>query len=120
MQSIKGNFTVGAAVATLALAMTCGTLASAHAQEPSKPPVPQTQPAPMPDQTQDQAKSASWTGTIVKDGDGYSLKDSSGSTFRLDDASKAQQFEGKAVKVTGQLDEQAKMIHVESIEGSEG
>jgi hypothetical protein len=121
MQSIRRDFTVGAF--TLALALTCGSpfLTAAHAQEPGKPPVPQTQPQPqMPDQTPAQAKSASWTGTIVKDGDGYSLKASSGSMFKLDDSSKAQQFEGKTVKVTGQLDEQAKMIHVESIEGSEG
>jgi hypothetical protein len=121
MQSMKRDLTVGAF--TLALALMCGSsfLTVAHAQEPGKPPAPQTQPQPqMPDQTQAPAKSSSWTGTIVKDGDGYSLKDSSGSTFKLDDSSKAQQFEGKTVKVTGQLDDQAKMIHVESIEGSEG
>lgn len=118
---MKRDLTVGAF--TLALALMCGSsfLTVAHAQEPGKPPAPQTQPQPqMPDQTQAPAKSSSWTGTIVKDGDGYSLKDSSGSTFKLDDSSKAQQFEGKTVKVTGQLDDQAKMIHVESIEGSEG
>jgi hypothetical protein len=120
MQSIRRDLTVGAF--TLALALVCSPIvAVAHAQEPGKPPAPQTQPQPqMPDQTEAPSKSSSFTGTIVKDGDGYSLKDSSGSTFKLDDSSKAQQFEGKSVKVTGELDEQAKMIHVESIEGSEG
>jgi hypothetical protein len=121
MQSVKRELTVGAF--TLALALMCGNsfLTTVHAQEPGKPPVPQTQPQPeMPDQTQAPAKSSTWTGTIVKDGDRYSLKESSGSTYRLDDSGKAQEFEGRAVKVTGELDDQAKVIHVESIEGTEG
>jgi hypothetical protein len=34
----------------------------------------------------------------------------------MDDPSKAQPFAGKQVKVTGRLDTDAKLIHVESIE----
>ena len=55
----------------------------------------------------------------MKDGSDYMLRDSSGAIFKLDDAKRAKPFEGKTVKVTGELDEQAKVIHVESIEGAE-
>jgi hypothetical protein len=56
-------------------------------------------------------------GTVVRDGESFSLRDGSGSMFKLDDASKAQPFEGKQVKVTGRLDTEAKLIHVDAIEG---
>jgi hypothetical protein len=89
---------------------------------PSQPQTPpdQTQPASPAsgqDQTkQDQAQSTTFTGTITKDGEQYILKDSSGGVFKLDDATRAQPFEGKSVKVTGKLDTDAKLIHVENIE----
>ena len=75
----------------------------------------QTQPSqPLPGQ--DQASSSTFTGTIMKDGEQFLLKDSSGTVYRLDDSSRASTFEGKSVKVTGKLDTNAKMIHVEAIE----
>lgn len=84
---------------------------SAFAQDQAQPQ--QQQP------DQNQAKSATFTGTIVKNGDEFVLRDSSGQVFGLDNSDKAKQFEGKTVKVTGQLDEQAKVIHVENIEPAE-
>lgn len=83
-------------------------------QEPQTPPS-QTQP----DQAvpnQDQSKTTTFTGTIVKDGEQYVLRDSSGGVYKLDDSSRAQAFEGKTVKVTGRLDADSKMIHVDSIQ----
>ena len=83
-------------------------------QEPQNPPS-QTQP----DQAtpnQDQSKTTTFTGTIVKDGEQYVLRDSSGGVYKLDDSSRAQAFEGKTVKVTGRLDPDSKMIHVDSIQ----
>jgi uncharacterized protein YdeI (BOF family) len=86
----------------------------------------QSQPQQQPDQAQPQQKSdqgqeksATFTGTIVKNGEQYMLRDSSGQILGLDDSDKARPFEGKTVKVTGQLDEQAKVIHVENIEAAE-
>ena len=84
--------------------------AAAQDQAPSQAQAPQQQP----DQST-QSKSSTFTGTVMKSGDQYMLHDSSGETFKLDDADRAQAFEGKTVRVTGQLDEQAKTIHVESI-----
>jgi uncharacterized protein YdeI (BOF family) len=76
-------------------------------QEPQNPP----------DQaTPDASKTTTFTGTIVKDGEQYILRDSSGSVYKLDDASRAQSFEGKTVKVTGRLDRDSKIIHVDSIQ----
>ncbi|HEY1579377.1 MAG TPA: DUF5818 domain-containing protein [Terracidiphilus sp.] len=83
-------------------------------QEPQAPPS-QT----SPDQTTpnpDQAKTTTFTGTIVKDGEQYVLRDSSGGIYKLDDSSRAQAFEGKTVKVTGRLDADSKVIHVDSIQ----
>jgi hypothetical protein len=72
-----------------------------------------------PDQpAQEPAKSTTFTGTVVRDGEQFVLRDSAGGVFKLDDTARAQPFEGKAVKVTGRLDEEAKLIHVDSIEAA--
>lgn len=86
-------------------------------QEPQTPPS-QT----APDQAtpnNNEAKTTTFTGTIMKHGDQYVLEDSSGKTYKLDDSSRAQSFEGKTVKVTGRLDRNSKMIHVDSIEAAQ-
>jgi len=83
-------------------------------QEPQAPPA-QAQP----DQAvpnQDSAKSTTFTGIVMKNGEEYVLRDSSGSVYKLDDSSRAQSFEGKTVKITGRLDASAKMIHVDTIQ----
>jgi len=100
------------------IAPTVSGPAQAQQQKPSQPQQPMPDQAqPTPNQPgQDQAQSATFTGTIVKDGSAYVLKDSSGSVFKLDDATRAQPFEGKSVKITGKLDTDAKLIHVENIE----
>jgi uncharacterized protein YdeI (BOF family) len=82
-------------------------------QEPQTPPA-QTSPDQMPNPNA--SKTTTFTGTVVKDGEQYVLRDSSGGVYKLDDSSRAQAFEGKTVKVTGRLDSQSKMIHVDSIE----
>jgi len=133
MRSIKRNLFdlsilgVMALVFALAWGSPFSGASSALAQDQAQPQQPQpdqarpqqqpdqSQPQQQPDQTQ--AKSATFTGTVVKNGDQYALRDSSGAVYTLDDAERAKPFEGKTVKVTGQLDEQAKVIHVETIEG---
>jgi len=85
-------------------------------QEPQAPPS-QAQP----DQAQpnpDSARSTTFTGIVMKDGEQYVLRDSAGSVYKLDDSSRAQSFEGKTVKVTGQLDPNSKLIHVDTIEAA--
>jgi len=143
MRSLKHNFfdlTVLGAL-TLAFALAWGSpfvsTSTASAQEQIQPQQPpnQAQPQqpqpdqaqPQPDQTQpqqpqpdqNQPQIATFTGTVVKNGDQFALRDSSGAVYTLDDSQRAKPFEGKTVKVSGQLDEQAKVIHVENIEGVE-
>jgi uncharacterized protein YdeI (BOF family) len=83
-------------------------------QEPQAPPAQTSPDQSMP--SQDQSKATTFTGTIVKDGENYVLRDSSGGIYKLDDSSRAQAFEGKTVKVTGKLDADSKLIHVDSIQ----
>jgi hypothetical protein len=61
-------------------------------------------------------------GTVVREGLNYMLRDSSGEEYRLDAMSSAQAFEGRPVKVSGQLEESSRLIHVQEIEepGREG
>jgi uncharacterized protein YdeI (BOF family) len=82
-------------------------------QEPQTPPSQTAPDQAMPNQD---SKTTTFTGTVVKDGEQYVLRDSSGSVYKLDDSSRAQAFEGKTVKVTGRLDANSKMIHVDSIQ----
>lgn len=62
------------------------------------------------------AKPVVVTGTIVKSGDNFVLQDTSGTVYQLDAQDKAQPYEGKSVKVTGKLEAESKLLHVESIE----
>jgi uncharacterized protein YdeI (BOF family) len=65
---------------------------------------------------QSEAKSVILSGTIQRDGEQFFLREASGQIYRLDDPQHAQAFEGQAVKVTGKLDTQTRLIHVEHIE----
>ena len=57
----------------------------------------------------------SFIGSIVKNGEKYMLH--TGNTdYQLDDQAQASKFEGKDVKVTGQVDRMSETIRVQSIE----
>jgi Protein of unknown function (DUF5818) len=56
----------------------------------------------------------SFSGTVLKSGDKYMLKDeASGNTYDIDHQDEVQKFEGKRVKVHGTLDASGKMIHLQ-------
>jgi hypothetical protein len=58
-----------------------------------------------------------FSGTIVKSGDTFTLNDvSDKAVYQLDDPQKASQFEGKRVNIKGTLDSTKKLIHVQTIE----
>jgi hypothetical protein len=56
-------------------------------------------------------------GSISKSGGKFVLH-TGGTDYQLDDQSEARKFEGKDVKVTGQLDQSSNTIKVASIEPS--
>ena len=60
-----------------------------------------------------------FTGTIGRGSDGYFLKGANGAAYRLDDATKAQPFDGKNVQISGKLEMDTNLIHVESIKSAQ-
>jgi uncharacterized protein YdeI (BOF family) len=67
-------------------------------------------------QNEDSDEAITFTGTVISDGDQFTLRDSSGSVYLLDDSERASPFADKRVKVTGSLGTEARFIHVETIE----
>lgn len=120
MKSMQHTVVLGLSACALAVMNAASWGLPLH--EGSATPMPllqEPQQAPQTDQGRpDEAKATTFTGTVVKQGESYVLRDSSGAVYRLDNASRAAQFEGKSVTVTGKLDPQTKMIHVDSIEGA--
>jgi hypothetical protein len=100
----------------LALTLGVATMGSLFAQNDQP-----AQNSPKSSQTSQQSDhqytAKEFTGTITKDGDTMMLKDSSSNvSYKLDDASKAKDYVGKQVKVTGTLDSSTNVIHVDSIQ----
>jgi hypothetical protein len=113
------NDLMRASVLVLTLAM--GTLGLLYTQESQQPqPSPDTPQEGQSNQPQPgtQAKNAKeFTGTIVKRSGTTMLNDSAANiTYKLDDQSKAKEYVGKQVRVTGTLDSSTNVIHVDSIQ----
>lgn len=92
-------------------------------QQPSTQPSPSTPqpPSAQPPATGSQSSASStpsasgaqeFSGTVVKSGDKYVLKDDSGKTYDIDHQTDVAKFEGKRVRVQGTLDESGKKILV--------
>jgi hypothetical protein len=63
-----------------------------------------------------QAQSSVFQGTVLRNGERFSLRTSSGQIYLLDDPEHVQPYEGKNVRITGTLDSNAKLIHVARID----
>ena len=93
-------------------------------------PTPETQPSQNPTPAQpsehqtgpstqesNQAPTAqTFTGTISKEADSYVLKVSDSSSYKLDNQSCVQPYEGRRVQITGALDRALNLIHVDKVE----
>lgn len=66
--------------------------------------------------SQQQPATQSFTGTITKTGDKFVLTVAGGVTYQLDDQDRAKQYEGKQVKIIGNLDSTSNTLHVSSIQ----
>ena len=100
----------------LALALSLMNVGSIYAQESHTPKSDQqSQTSQQPNMQQPEAKA--FTGTIVKDGNSYMLKDTASNvSYKVDDDSKVKDYVGKQVKITGTLDSSTNVIHIDSIE----
>ena len=96
-------------------------------QQPTPDPNPQSQPAPdptpnaqtpaAPSSTETSTSPAqTFTGTISKEADSFTLKVSDTSSYKLDNQQQVQQYVGQRVRVTGTLDPASNLIHVERVE----
>jgi len=66
--------------------------------------------------SQNQAPTAfSFTGTISKEADGFVLKVSETTSYKLDAPRQVEQYEGQRVRVTGTLETGVNVIHVDRI-----
>ncbi len=102
--------------ASLTVVFLTGRMRSSSGQQLSSPapnPGPVLEPAPQ------QALSlppATLSGTIVRDGGRFALRDFEGALYALDSTGRAWPFEGEEVRVTGYLDGASRMLHVCAIE----
>jgi hypothetical protein len=111
-------------LALMVLAVAPATSARAMQPQPTsvvQEAVPPQQTPSQPDQSKAKQQALVVTGTIVKNGSDFVLKDDKGTIYRLDAQDKAAQFENKSVKVTGKLEpaaneNQIAMLHVDAIE----
>jgi hypothetical protein len=104
---------------------------SAPRQQPTPDPQPDTHPAqnptPVPPAPPEQSNppaaagtqaptAQSFTGTISKESDNFVLKVSPTTSYKLDNQQEVQQYEGQRVRVTGTLESEINLIHVDKIE----
>jgi hypothetical protein len=114
------NFLGPVVILALLFALVMPVPQLAAQQSPGSQPYASPQPAaPTPDAPAPSNEMKAFSGTIVKDGGKLVLKDTTNKVvFQLDDQSKAKDYVGKDVKVTGSLDASTNTIHVESIEAA--
>ena len=100
------------------LTVVLGLLALNAQTKPQQTAAPSQQVAIAQQQNDPQTQDAkAFNGTIVKEKGKLVLKDAAANvSYQLDNQEKAKQFEGKQAKVTGRLDLETNLIHVENIE----
>ena len=85
--------------------------ASSESQQQSET----VQPSPNSPAQDSRPDAQTFTGTIVKDGSRYVLR-AAKQVYELDDQDRAKSYEGKQVKVNGNLDAKGDILHVINIE----
>lgn len=89
---------------------------AASLQEPQQPVAPPDAQSPDPSRDGKAVPASVFHGTIARDGSDFVFRDQSGKVYRLDAPEKAKPYVGKTVKVTGQVEKNANLIHVQHIE----
>jgi hypothetical protein len=61
------------------------------------------------------ATTVTFSGTVVRDGSRFALRETAGVLYFLDSTGRAWPFEGEDVRVTGYLDASTSLLHVDDI-----
>ena len=110
-------FRLAAGLLAFALPVASAWTADQEKQRPSSLPGNPTLAPADSQQVQQQPEVKFFMGKISKNDQKLILEDAvTNIAYQLDDQKKAKQFEGKIVRVTGTLDEQNNLIHVQAIE----
>jgi hypothetical protein len=88
-----------------------------RATAPAVPlPAPNTSPSAVPAAAAPEMRPlASFSGTVVRDGSRFALRDADGALFALSSTGRAWPFEGEDVQVSGQLDSTGTVLHILAI-----
>jgi Protein of unknown function (DUF5818) len=62
------------------------------------------------------APTVTFSGTVVRSGPRFALRETAGALYPLDSAGRAWSFEGEDVRVTGKLDLDTRLLYVDAIE----
>lgn len=62
------------------------------------------------------ATTVTFSGTVIRDGSRFALRETAGVLYFLDSTGRAWPFEGEDVRVTGYLDSSTSLLHVDDIE----
>jgi hypothetical protein len=62
------------------------------------------------------APTVTFSGTVVRNGPRFALRETAGVLYPLDSAGRAWPFEGEDVRVTGKLDLNTRLLYVDAIE----
>jgi hypothetical protein len=65
------------------------------------------------------APTVTFSGTVVRNGPRFALRETAGVLYPLDSAGRAWAFEGEDVRVTGKLDLDTQLLYVDAIEPAE-
>jgi hypothetical protein len=61
------------------------------------------------------ATTVTFSGTVIRDGSRFALRETAGVLYFLDSTGRAWPFEGEDVRVTGYLDSSTSLLHVDDI-----
>ncbi len=62
------------------------------------------------------ATTVTFSGTVIRNGGRFALRETGGVLYTLDSTGRAWPFEGEDVRVTGKLDTSTRLLHVDDIE----
>jgi hypothetical protein len=123
MEMMKRCLSLGFSLPVVALAGMRRNYAPSQSYSPALQKTPPSTPSPFPtpvSPSEVPAKApvaSSYSGTVVRDGGRFALRETDGTLFALDSTGRAWPFEGEEVLITGYFDFDSRLLHICAIEG---